>query len=445
MLKETALPSVQIGCSGPITRELPMRLRLFIALLLLVVLAPSLAMAQGTSKASSKPKPAPRGKDKETTTPPGVHDYSSKNFVLHSDMNAEEAKELLVRLENMLVLVGRYFGKQNSQVIEMNVVKEAANWPPGSIDPDAINSIQTGGGITLSVTRFQQNGAGQRQAIAAKSIVWAVADRGTPQHEAVHAYCHQTFGRTGPTWYSEGMAELGQYWKEKEDGVNIHDVVLKYLKSQEPKELTEITASGQQTGDSWQNYSWRWALCHLLAANPNYAPRFKPLGLGLLNDQQTSFEMVYGPMAKEITFEYDFFLKHIDQGFRADLCSWDWKAKAARLKGTGSVSPKVEAMRGWQPSRVAVKQGDKLSFTCTGECVLTKSGKKLTADGDEDGKGKLCGILFDDYKLSEPFDLGATATWQAPEDGNLFLRCKDDWNSLADNSGTITVKIKLAD
>lgn len=419
-------------------------LSILFALLAVCVLTPSMAHAQGGSKekTAGKPKPPPRGKESPTT--PGVHDYSSKNIVLHTDLPPEEARELLTRLETMLVLVGRYFGKQNSQTIEMNVVKDQANWPPGSIDPNAQASIDGDAGITLSVTRFQQSG-GQRQAVAAKSVVWAVADRGTPQHEAVHAYCHQTFGRTGPTWYSEGMAELGQYWKEKEDGVNIHDGVLRYLKSQEPKDLAEIVAPGQQTGDSWQNYSWRWALCHMLAANPNYASRFKPLGLALLNDQQTSFENVYGPMAKEINFEYYFFLKHIDQGYRADLCAWDWKAKSQRLKGTGSVQVKVDAMRGWQPARVAVKSGDKLSIAATGEWTTSKSGAKVAADGDDTGKGKLVGILFEDYRLSDPFDLGATCEWEAPSDGNLFIRCKDDWNSIADNSGTVTVKIKLAD
>lgn len=409
---------------------------------------PPTANGQSSAKETAKEKgkeksKGPRGK--ETPALPGINQYSSKNFALRTDLEPDDARELLARLETMLVLVSRYFGKPNQQIIEMNVVKDQANWPPGSIDGDALASLEAGGGITLSVTSFQRNGSGQRQVVGAKSVVWAVADRGTPQHEAVHAYCHQTFGRTGPTWYSEGMAELGQYWKEKEDGVNIHDGVLQYLKSEDPKELTEIVAPGQQTGDSWQNYSWRWALCHLLAANPNYAPRFKPLGMALLNDQQTSFEAVYGPMAKEITFEYNFFLKHIDQGYRADLCSWDWKAKFQRLKGTGAAQVKVDAMRGWQPARVVVKSGDKLSFTATGEWLPTKSGKKVTAEGAEDGKGKLVGILFDDYVLSEPFELGAEAVWEAAGDGNLFLRCQDDWNSIADNSGAITVKIRNAE
>lgn len=402
------------------------------------------AQAGAKEKTTGKSKSVSRGKDKEAAEIPGIQEFTSKNFVLRTDLSTEEARELLTRLETMLVLVSRYFGKPNAQIIEMNVVKQRSNWPAGSIDPDAMQSIESGAGITLSVTSFQRDGSGQKQVTGAKSIVWAVADRGTPQHEAVHAYCHQSFGRTGPTWYSEGMAELGQYWREKEDGVNIHDGVLKYLKSQTPKELTEIVAPGQRTGDSWENYSWRWALCHLLAANPNYSARFKPLGLALLNDQETSFEMVYGPMAKEITFEYMFFLNHLDQGYRADLCAWDWKTKFQRLKGTGSAQAKIDAIKGWQPSRVLVKSGDKISFSTTGEWSLSKSGKKVTAAGHDDGKGKLLGILFEDYQLSEPFELGDIGEWEAPGDGNLFLRCADDWNSLADNGGSVSVKLKAA-
>lgn len=92
-----------------------------------------------------------------------------------------------------------------------------------------------------------------------------------------------------------------------------------------------------------------------------------------------------------------------------------------------------------------VKTGDKLSYSTTGEWSLAKEGKKLAADGDDDGKGKLVGILFQDYRLSEPFELGALGDWESPGDGNLFLRCRDDWSSMGDNGGSITVKFKVGE
>ena len=70
----------------------------------------------------------------------------------------------------------------------MNVIHDKKRWPASSIPNEAINNIMDGGGITLSATLTHHNGLGEKQIAAAKSIVWAVSDRGVPQHEAVHAY-----------------------------------------------------------------------------------------------------------------------------------------------------------------------------------------------------------------------------------------------------------------
>lgn len=405
------------------------------------------------SKAASKSKSAARAKspkagkrNAEKELGPGVRHYASDNFLVYTDLPEEEAQDLMERLETMLKLISTYWAKPNARTIEMYVVKNLNVWPQGVIPQEGLDHITTGGGVTMSQTSGIVNRLTGETAITnAEAVVYAIADRGTPQHEAVHAYCAQTFGRTGPTWYAEGMAEMGQYWQDKDPSVNCHEVVVQYLKSQQPKELTEITATNQRTGDSWQNYAWRWALCHLLANNPNYAPRFRPLGLALLTDQKTSFEAVYGAMAKEITFEYEFFLKHFDRGYRADLCGWDWKTKFTALRGTATVQNKIDAARGWQPSRLSVKDGAKYAYTITGTWKLAKEGDDVGPSGTDKGDGKLIGILFDDYQLSEPFDLGDIGEWTAPQDGKLFLRCRDDWCDLADNKGSLTVKWKLAE
>ena len=409
-----------------------------------VICTTSNSMAQSFKTGTKKMKPNASAKNATQSVPAGIHEFASENFVLHTDLSADDAKALLERLEKMLVLIEKYYGKPNSQIIEMNVVHDRQRWPPGSIPAAAIDSIMNEAGITLSATLSQQNGFGEKQITAAKSIVWAVSERGVPQHEAVHAYCHQNFGRTGPTWYSEGMAELGQYWQDKNEGIRIHDEVMKYLKNSEPKDLLEITAAGQKTGDSWRNYAWRWALCHLLSTNPNYSPRFKPLGMALLSDQRTSFEDVYGSMSKEISFEYLFFLQHMNQGYRSDLCSWDWKTKSQRLRGTATIQSKIVSNRGWQASRVMVKEGDKIAYTASGEWDLGKSGPKVGPDGNDAGMGRLEGVLFSDYQLTPPFPLGASGDYEATSSGTLFLRCRDDWCEIADNGGAVTVKFKVA-
>src|SRR5213079_2692419 len=138
----------------------------------------------------------------------------------------------------------------------------------GSLNLAGRAKIAENAGVTLTETLTMGT-----QEVASKAVVYATADRGTPQHEAVHAYCGQAFGHTGPLWYAEGMAEMGQYWREGDSSVQCPPYVVEYLRASPAKPLADILADdgGKQgrgasnpvTGDSWQNYAWRWALCHL--------------------------------------------------------------------------------------------------------------------------------------------------------------------------------------
>jgi hypothetical protein len=380
-----------------------------------------------------------------TALTPAAHaqkpaDYRSRNFLLHTDLTPSEATELLGRLERMLALISDYWGRPLSGGIECYVVKDLNNWPPSVLAPAGRAKIAQGAGITLGTTVTRGN------QFRSKSVIYAVPERGVPQHEAVHAYCIQTFGTTGPTWYAEGMAEMGQYWREGETSVQAREEVIRYLRSTPPKPLREIVESGQVTGDSWQNYAWRWALCHLLANNTNYAPRFRPLGLGLLARQEVSFEQVYGSMAREVSFEYRFFLQHVERGYRVDLCSWDWSREFRPLTTPNrTVAARVVAARGWQPTGLTVAQGTKYECAAKGSWKTSKSNSSVSADGDQQGLGRLVGIIMDENdELGEPFHLGVSLTFSAPNSGNLYVRCNDKWNGLHDNSGRISLKLNVA-
>ncbi|MBI1312661.1 hypothetical protein GC176_15320 [bacterium] len=414
--------------------------RCFVAVL---VLTGFLLTADSACRAQlSLAKSADREGGQPSSVPP--RDVRSQNFLLHTDLNDHDAQDLLDRLETMLKLISRYWGQPNRKVIECYVVKDLKNWPAGAItEPNGLASIQRGGGVTKTNATLA-NG----RLVAATSVVYAIADRGTPQHEAVHAYCGQNFGHTGPLWYSEGMAEMGNYWIEDDPHVNCPQSVVEYIHSSEPKSLNEIVNSDEVTGDSWKNYAWRWALCHLLANNPNYRDRFRPLGLALLTGQRTSFEQVYGAMSKEISFEYLFFLEHFDRGYRADLVAWDWKSKFRAPRSSAAVGSKISARGGWQPTRCLVKRDSEYEFSAAGEWQTDAESGLCDADGHGDGTGRLIGVIFssDVYELGEPFDLGAYGRWTPQSDGQLFVRCQEAWHSIDDdNSGSIDFRIKFAD
>ncbi len=363
--------------------------------------------------------------------PTAARDVRSQHFLLHTDVSDRQGQILLDKLETMIDLVSKYFRRRSRGLIECYVVRDIRNWPAETFPDGAAGKILEPAGVTMTRTLGKQR----------RTIVFSCDDHQTVQHEAVHAYCQQTFGSTGPVWYAEGMAEMGAYWKQGQLEVDIRPGVIGYLTNARPKKMLDIVAAGQVTGDSWQAYAWRWALCHLLANNQNYSGRLKGLGVAMMSGQPASFEATYGDVAAEISFEYDQFVKNFGNGYRADLSAWQWDVKPKRLtRKPASVT--AFAQRGWQATGVAVEKDQPYSIKTEGTWRIAAAGEALTGDGNEAGKGKLIGAIFSDFELSDSFDLGTKAKLIAPRSGHLFLRCDDAWTELSENSGELNVTIE---
>ncbi|MCP4783617.1 MAG: hypothetical protein GY903_15740 [Fuerstiella sp.] len=363
--------------------------------------------------------------------------YRSQNFLIHTDLARDDAEALLQKMETMLKIISRYWGAPNRKTIECYVVDNLNYWPAGSLSPN-VRATVSQGGITIA------QGSRRGNQLNMNAIVYASNSYGTPQHEAVHAYCYQTFGVTGPTWYAEGMAELGNYWVEDDTTVTAPDYVIRHLKRSPRKSLEEITDYRQRTGDGWQNYTWRWALCHFLVNNRNYYDRFRPMGVGFLTGRPSTFARSYASRMKELKFEFEFFVDHLDRGFDIDRCVWNWKARYREQKGTRPVVARIRADKGWQPGGLKVVKGQDYHYTAEGTWRTSKDSEEAFADGGPTGNGKLIGILFNDYELSAPIELGTDGTFTATGDGQLLLRCSDAWNRLSDNKGTISVEFMSA-
>lgn len=359
----------------------------------------------------------------------------SPHFAFLSDVSDRDARIILDKLERMAGLLERYFGRGPRGVVEGFVVRDLSVWPAGTLpEHDGVAKIREQAGVCFNTSLGDQR----------KATLYSCADHGVIQHECTHGFCHLAFGSTGPTWLAEGVAEMGNYWKEGEQAVDVEPAVMAYLQKAEPKRgLLEIAVPGRTPSGTWQDYAWRWALCHMLANNPNYADRFKPLAIALMEERpDVSFESVYGPVAKEVSFEYDQFLKTVGNGFRADLAAWPWKARFRPLSAGGSLKATVKAAGGWQASGLLVEQGASYDVAAEGTWRTAKAGAPCAADGDGDGHGRLVATVFHDYALGEQISLGGNHTFVAPSDGQLFLRCADDWTQLGDNDGELTISLR---
>ena len=363
----------------------------------------------------------------------------SAHFAFLTDVSDREAKIIIDKLERMAGLLEKYFGRGPAGPIEGFIVRDLAVFPPGTLTEAAgVAKIREGAGVCFNLRLGNQR----------KATLYSCADHGVIQHECTHGFCHMTFGSTGPTWLAEGVAELGNYWKEGEPAVDVEPGVMGYLQKAQPKRgLLEIAVPGRTPSGTWQDYAWRWALCHMLAFNPNYGDRFKPLAIALMEEQPgVSFESVYGPVAKQVSFEYDQFLRHVGNGYRADLAAWPWKARFRKPQGEASLKATIKAQAGWQASGLEVERAAGYACEATGTWRTAAAGEPCTAAGDAAGRGRLEAAVLAEtdagFTLSDPFALGEKETFSAPAAGRLVLRCADDWTQLGDNDGEVEVTLR---
>ena len=359
----------------------------------------------------------------------------SQHYAFMTDVSERQASVILDKLETMVVILSKYFGQAPSGIVEGFIVHDLSVWPAGLLkEPAGIAKIQNDAGICFN------SSLGNRR----RAVLYSCDNHGVIQHECTHGFCHLAFGSTGPTWLAEGLAEMGQYWKFDKKAVDINPRVIAYLQGTQPKrKLLDIAVPGRVDSGTWQDYAWRWALCHLLANNPNYADRFKPMAIALMKKQAgVTFEVVYGPTAQQLAFEYELFLNQLDNGYRADLCAWQWNRKFSPLAGKRRTQVKVSALLGWQPTGVQLETGASYDVAAVGNWKIAKDGGEYDADGDNAGRGQLVAVIFRNFELSDPFPIGKLKSFVSPTQGQLFLRCQDDWNNLADNAGELTVHIR---
>jgi hypothetical protein len=359
----------------------------------------------------------------------------SPHFAFMTDVSDREWAVIRDKLERMVGILERFFGRKSSGVVQGFIVRDLSGWPKGLLEqPMGVEKIRRREGVCFNSSLGP----------ARRAELYSCDDHGVIQHECVHGFCHLTFGSTGPTWLSEGVAELGNYWRDDDSAVAIDPVVMGYLQNAPRKRtLGEIAVAGDEPAGSWQDYAWRWALCYLLANNPNYSDRFRPLAVALMEQRPgASFEATYGPVAREVSFEYDRLLETVGNGYRADLVAWPWKAASRTLAADASQRTRVRAAAGWQAAGVTVERGGTYEVVAEGAWRTGSAAAPLGAGGDAAGHGRLVATIFHDFTLEPEIPLGETGEFTAGADGRLFLRCADDWTQLGDNDGELDVTIR---
>ncbi len=297
-------------------------------------------------------------------------------------------------------------------------------------------------------------------------------------HEATH--CFMTINRPQsalpPVWYMEGMAELFGTHRiapggkatfrvmpdNKDDfaGWGRITLVQTEVKQGRFRTLDQVFALDGNDYSKNEAYAWSWAACKFLDSHPRYQKRFRELG-----DAPTFQTFVkrfledFKPDADDMRTAWALFAHDLDEGYQIVPAAIAFQPG----KPIGATSPsknlQIKADRGWQSSGVLVEQGKKYSLTASGRFTLASKPKPWVSEADGisfryfggQPLGELLGCIRLHSATAIPmakgmrqvFPCGANHTFVAPQTGTLYLRLNDAWNQLSDNTGDVTVEIRL--
>ena len=298
-------------------------------------------------------------------------------------------------------------------------------------------------------------------------------------HEGTHAVMNKIFGRVGPVWYREGMAELlathqyrdGKLWlnvfPENRSQVE-HWGRIKIVREDESQNgvrpIAEIVSLPTRAFLSSDAYAWTWALQSFFHRQPKYAS----LRRSLLEEMKYSergvteaFLRGYQRQRAELDYEWNLFVQHLDYGYDSSYETIVRAEDVVELADDRIHTVKIDAGKGWQAAGIRIGPGGQIDLVSKGRYRVRQETKPdappvpwicepqgITIEYYQGRPlGQLLGaIVPEDASAREsrfdPVPIGRRGQMSTKSGGQLYFRINERADRLVDNEGQITVKIR---
>jgi len=289
-------------------------------------------------------------------------------------------------------------------------------------------------------------------------------------HEGVHSFMNTVLGSCGPPWYQEGMAELlGTHrWQDGELTVGYFPahreetpmwgrikIVRDAFAARRAKRFPDVLAYDPATEPGTEPYGWCWAAAAFLDGHPRYQARFRTLGKIVRHrDFNDRFRRLLGADWDCLLEEWQVFVADLEYGYDFQRTAIDF-ARGKPLEPSGRQIV-VRADRGWQNSGVSLEAGVDYELIAQGRYQVANQPQIWWCEPNGVSiryyRGRPLGILLAAIRPDEPFSgpcpflaptaVGLKAVLTPKRSGTLFLRINDSAAELADNSGTLAVRVQ---
>ena len=298
-------------------------------------------------------------------------------------------------------------------------------------------------------------------------------------HEGTHAAMNQIFGRVGPVWYREGIADLlaTHQYRDGQLLLNIFPKDRKQLENSGRikairddvaqhgiRQIDGIVALPSRAFLNIEAYAWSWALQSFLHRQTKYAPLRK----SLIREMQISdrgvteaFHRSYQRHRSELDREWNLFVQHLDYGYDSSHETIAYPTNVADLEHDRIYTLQVDSAKGWQAAGIRVAPDTHIDVIAKGRfqiAVETSDGQPSVAWMCEpqgvtieyyQGRplGQLLAAIVPEAASAkdsrfDPVGIGRRGKMSTKTGGQLFFRVNERADRVSDNAGQMTVKLR---
>lgn len=400
----------------------------------------------------------------------GIRKYESKRLKLYTDIDPAVAETLPVVIDRAYEALESYFG-----ALPPDRERTDFQMTGYLIRDDAL--FREAGLIPEDLPRFE-HGRHRRNEFWMREQQYDYYRRHLLIHEVTHCFMTYMPDVEAPVWYMEGMAECFGTHRTQPDGTIEFRVMptspegfagsgrITVIRNDCSKgEAKSIPAILDLRADEFlktEYYAWSWGLCMFLDTHPRYRDRFRKLG-GYLqrNAFPTEFHRAFGNDLRDLATEWALYSRNLQYGYDIVRSAIEFRSGTELASSQPEREVLVKADRGWQSSGVLLREGEMYTMTTSGRFELAQEPKPWVSEAQGISfryfEGRPLGMLLgcirsEDGESGGELDsmlkveaLGRGGVFTAPVTGTMYFRVNDEWNSLSNNRGEVTVRIRLAE
>jgi len=296
-------------------------------------------------------------------------------------------------------------------------------------------------------------------------------------HEGTHAVMNRIFGRVGPVWYREGIAEmLGTHsYRDGKLQLNIFPedrkqveywgrikIIRDDIRKNGTRQIDQIVDLPTRAFLSSDSYAWSWALQTLLHRRPEYLPICDALREEMHRSTRgvtRVFSREFQKQRAKFDLDWNLFIQHLDYGYDFSKEAIVFSPNAVEL-ANDVVTVTVDAAKPWQATGLLVPADISVEFAAKGRYQVAVDSK---ANGAKPWMCEPQGVTIEYYQgrplgqllaavvpqdasstdsRFDPVAVGRRAKMTTKTGGQLFLRINERADRLGDNVGEITVRIR---